>query len=89
MVHDRIERDFKEAAARFHFHPAVALEAKNSGRSGSARLPDGGRVRWQVLDGVANVQSSAYHPKFGVTEPNRCLEVKFRSPESRIIFRWQ
>jgi len=89
MVHDRIERDFKEATARFHFHPTVVLEAKNSGRSGSARLPDGGRVRWQVLDGVANVQSSAYHPKFGVTEPNRCLEAKFTSPESRIIFRWQ
>lgn len=88
VVHDTIEGSFEEAATRFHFHPAVALEERDFGRSVTVRLLNGHRLRCEVTDGIANLQPSTYHPRFGVTEPNRCLEVKFNGSESRVIFRW-
>jgi uncharacterized heparinase superfamily protein len=73
---DRVEGRCGEAAARLYLHPAVRVRAGADGASGELDW-DGSPavVRWSVAGALAvRVVDSTYHPRFGVSDANRCIE---------------
>lgn len=87
-IHDNVQGRYHQAIAYFHFHPAVKLMANPGEKCGSARLPDGNIIRWDVPRGSALLKPSSYHPRFGASEASQCLEVSLEGAESRVSFYW-
>lgn len=76
------------ALSRYHFHPDVQVSLSSSEREGSLLLPDGRTIAWQVTSGKAALVPSTYHPEFGKSLPNTCLQVRFEGSQSSIRFQW-
>lgn len=87
QVTDTIKGSFRAAVARYHFHPMVTVSGE--GDEGLLRLPDGQAVRWSAVGGVVRVLPSTWHPEFGRSIPNECLEVLFDGPSITIAFAWE
>lgn len=88
-VTDRVEGPHQTAVARFHFHPAIQLEATQSdAASGSATLPDGTVLTWQLEQGRARLEKGSWHPRFGEVFPNVCLVVQLVNSTSSLRFSW-
>jgi uncharacterized heparinase superfamily protein len=86
-VYDVIEGRFKEAVARFHLHPSVTIE--NKGRNlFIIFFPGSGTITCRVQKGVGRLIPSTYHPGFGLTLQNQCLEVQLNNNKSLILFHW-
>ncbi|WLT31315.1 alginate lyase family protein [Geothrix sp. PMB-07] len=71
-VHDTVSGGFSEAISRMYFHPVVGLTLEGSG--GQAIWRDK-VVRWWTDSQSASLESSAWHPEFGVSLPNRCIQL--------------
>jgi uncharacterized heparinase superfamily protein len=72
---DRVEGRFREATARLHLHPAVRVRIGADGASGELDWGGSGAVRWSVVGALGvRVVDSTYHPRFGVSDANRCIE---------------
>lgn len=88
-VKDRVDGPHQTAEARFHFHPAVQLQTTQpNAESGTATLPDGTVLTWQLQQGQARLEKSSWHPKFGETLPNFCLVVQLVNSTSSLRFSW-
>jgi uncharacterized heparinase superfamily protein len=87
LVRDTIEGTFREAVARYHFHPEVQVELTAAGK-GRGILPGGRTFTFGVAKGLASLVDTTYHPEFNVSLPIRCLEVAFNGPETRVVFSW-
>ncbi|NBQ67464.1 MAG: heparinase [Nitrosomonadaceae bacterium] len=87
-VTDRVEGLHQSAEARFHFHPAVQVQMGSNQAEGTATLPDGTVITWQLDNGQARLEASTWHPRFGHVEPNVCLTVKLVDGSSTLHFRW-
>ncbi len=87
-VDDAVDRPELPAAARFHLHPGVRLVPDADARTGTGVLPDGRRFAWEVALGRASVEASSWHPRFGASEPSRCLVVALVDGRSRLVLRW-
>ncbi len=85
-IRDSLSGRFRQARARFYFHPDAALDAQ--GAQGTLTLPGGGRIRWRVGCGQARLVPSKYHPEFGVSVPNYCMEIVFTEPYCEVEFSW-
>jgi len=88
LVRDSIEGNFTEAVARFHFHPDVVVVEGSEPETGSLQLPGGEELQWQVQGGRQIVVAGTYHPEFGLSLPNRCLEIVLKGNCSEVEFRW-
>lgn len=87
-VEDRISGRFSRAVARYHFHPDVtATSVSNS--EGEAELADGRKLSWMVSGGKVDIIETTYHPKFGRTIKNHCLEIFFNGPIAAVEFNWR
>ncbi|MDP2821858.1 MAG: alginate lyase family protein [Sulfuritalea sp.] len=83
---DTIEGDFREAVARFHLHPAVAVSVDSEG--GLLTLPAGHTMRWSVTGAAVRVVAATWHPAFGQSIANRCIELVFAGPQTTMEFSW-
>jgi hypothetical protein len=88
MVRDWIQGPFQEAESTYHFHPALVIDDNAVAQIGLALTPGGNSVSWEVVKGIATLQPTTYHPKFGVSEPNTSLRVRFTESETTVIFHW-
>jgi hypothetical protein len=82
-VTDTLTGRFREAVSRYYLHPEVRLGANQE-----LRLPGGEWIRWSVAGGEPRVVDSTWHPRFGASVPNRCIEVRFVSNELTVEFFW-
>ena len=85
-VRDSIGGKFREAAARYYFHPEVGVTIEGSG--GLLRLREGRLARWSAAGGSARIVNSSWYPEFGLAIPNLCLEVLFDGPEAALELAW-
>ncbi|RME31158.1 MAG: heparinase, partial [Candidatus Zixiibacteriota bacterium] len=85
-VEDRVEGAYREAIARYHFHPDVRL----TGADGVwiAALPRGGAARIEVVAGEASLQQSTWHPEFNRSLDNSCLWVALKEGTATVRFVW-
>jgi len=75
------------AITRFYLHPDVQVQG--GGRKGVLLLPDNHQIRWRANDGDARLVESTYHPEFGVSIPNRCLELPLLEGKATMTFSWE
>jgi uncharacterized heparinase superfamily protein len=88
VLEDFVRGRHRGAEARFHLHPEVHPDAIDSGAAGRLVLGDGRHLAWQVELGVASLERSSYHPRFGVSVPARCLVIRLQNGRGRIRFTW-
>lgn len=86
-VRDSIEGHFREAAARYHFHPDVSL-VLTADAAGRGVLRDGRKFSFVVEGGDVRLLETTYHPEFNVGIPNQSLEVRFAGKRVRAVFSW-
>lgn len=88
VVRDTIDGPFEKACARYYFHPEVKLVSEGLWCQGRVILPSGHEVCWQVNNGQATLMDSTWHPEFGITISNRCLEIALDGPTAEVVFSW-
>jgi uncharacterized heparinase superfamily protein len=87
IITDSISGGFSKAVGRFHFHPDIktSLDSSDTGRL----VINGGRqARFSVAGAECRLVESTWHPEFGLSIPNRCLEVNFKQPKTEMRFSW-
>lgn len=76
VVRDHVSGEFESAVAFFHLHPDVEAHLERGDLN--LRLPGGKRVILRLAGaGRVCLRSGYWHPAFGVSQPNQCLEVSF------------
>ncbi len=88
-VTDRIDGPIKyNSVARFHFHPTAKVQIGLEKTEGIATLPDGVVMSWRIDNGLAKIETSTWHPRFGQSIPNVCLVVQLVDESLTIQFHW-
>ena len=88
-VHDTIKGEFRTAVGRFHFNPDIKIMlASDDGAEGTIVLPEGREISWRIENGRGRLSETTWHPEFGVSLPNKCLEVRFEGPEAVVELSW-
>ena len=88
LVQDEVRGPHHTAQARFHFHPDVRVEIEPDHRHGRATLSGGPEVRWQATAGLARLEASTWHPRFGQSLPNRCLALDLVDGHAGLQLNW-
>ncbi len=85
QIKDELDGVFSQAVARFYLHPdlVVTLEKNNLRVVGKHFELFSDLARHQALLSKTN-----WHPGFGISQKNNCLEVTFSNPCSQIEFTW-
>nr|WP_286206695.1 alginate lyase family protein [Thauera linaloolentis] len=87
-IEDAVSGRFGHAQARFHLHPDVKVQLVAGGSTVSLALPDGHEIRCEVERGVASLEPSTYHPRFGVSQATHCLVVELVDGLSVVRIDW-
>jgi uncharacterized heparinase superfamily protein len=74
--------------ARYHFHPEIDVSVSANGQTGMARWGKNGTMSWTLTHGTAHLQTSSWHPEFGLCLPNRCLVITLEAGQGEIEFSW-
>jgi uncharacterized heparinase superfamily protein len=87
LVEDRIEGGYSVATGRYHLHPDVSVsEVSNT----SCRLLHQGiEVLLEVQGGNISIVKSSYHPEFGLSIENNCVEIEFSESTCISNFTWK
>ncbi len=88
-IKDTVNGQFKNAAGRIHFHSGLKVIFNNSASNGKLNLPSGHIMNWAIKKGGGKILSTTYHPEFGMSQDNKCLEISFSGPETEILLSWQ
>lgn len=88
-IQDYVSGLFGHAQARLHLHPSVQVEAHETDKL-ILRLPQGQFVQIEIAgaDPIV-IESSTWHPAFGMAVPNLCISVKFISNALTTRVTWQ
>jgi uncharacterized heparinase superfamily protein len=87
QVRDRVTGAFDRACARFHLHPAIETEKVN-GCTVRLRFGTASEAEFRVDRGSMHMESSTWHPRFGVVEETQCLVVELDGGESGCRLCW-
>jgi len=82
-IADRLSAPVGGGVARLFLHPAVQVEDP-------ARwlLPDGTRVHVAIRGGTATPRAAAWHPGFGISVPNTCIEIPLAGRDLTTTLTW-
>lgn len=88
-IEDYISGTFRSAEARFHTPPGVEVH-KSGGHEVSIRWSEHGSARL-MFDGAAAVEvvDDTWHPRFGESQPSRCVSARFAGPTLRTWLCWE
>jgi len=86
---DCIDGEYKTAVGRFFLHPSTQVEIDADKQTGKLLLPDGNSVILQVDGCEVQIVKSTYHPEFGISIKNYCLEFTFIKPQAEITLNWR
>lgn len=88
-VTDTVDGSFGKAIARFHFHPDCSVSRADE-NEGAMSLGAGRELRWSIEKehGRGRLLESTYHPEFGMSVRNKCLEVELVGSRACTQFDW-
>lgn len=89
MVTDRVEGTFKRAVARYYLHPDIKVNCDLEQTAGTLVFEDGRFADWTVTGGIVSILDSTYHPGFGLSTPNKVIEIVFNSSEIKFNLNWK
>jgi uncharacterized heparinase superfamily protein len=88
IVIDKVTNEFKEAKARYIFHPKVAIKRITS-TEWMAFLPSGNQINIQSSS-EGSIEDGFFSPQFGVTIPTKNLVISTNFEGlCTVIFRWK
>lgn len=82
LVTDSLVGNSATAVARFHLHPDVAVDGN------LLRLRGGQAAVWSVAGSSSRAVAGTWHPEFGHSVPNVCLEIEVPSGGSILELSW-
>lgn len=85
QVADFLEGTFSKAVARFYIHPEIHAELKTGVLTLNGKHF---RLSCDVSALQVTLVDTTWHPGFGLTKKNKCLEVLFKTPFTEIEFKW-
>jgi len=88
-IRDTISGKFGSAVARYHLHPDIAVETGEGGKEGYFIMPGDHRLVWRLEGGTARILPSTYHPRFGMSLPNRCVEIEIEEAMAEFTLTWK
>jgi len=87
-IMDSIRGAFQKAEARFYFHPGIMLQVLHS-QCIQGTLACGKKVFVNIKNAQdLHIESSTWHPYFGVSEANDCLVATFKNSELLTEIEW-
>ncbi|WP_105199410.1 heparinase II/III family protein [Pseudoalteromonas sp. T1lg10] len=84
-VNDVLEGKFTQAVARFYLHPSLKVRIQNEEL---VVVGEHFQMQANLAALKAKLVDSTWHPNFGVTEANKCLELYFAGTQNMINFTW-
>ena len=75
------------AVARYHLHPAVSVIPDDLSSSVTLRLPGGQDIQFVAFVPIS-VESTTWHPRFGVSESTSCIVLPIVSGAVLAAIRW-
>lgn len=87
-IEDEVRGGSIPAEAYFHFHPNIVPVVITGANKGYALLPDGHRINWVVERGSGRLDSSSWHPRFGMVLSSSCLCVDLDQGRSLVHWSW-
>lgn len=88
QINDVIHGPFKEAVSRFYLQPDVKIVKNKSPDSLFLILNGGEQVEFSTEGAELRVVESTWHPEFGLSLSNQCLEVVFKQNQINATFGW-
>jgi uncharacterized heparinase superfamily protein len=90
-VVDHITGRFQGAVSRLHLFPGLkaTFTEPNSTKRGRIELAKGHSLDWSVEGAMASLESTTYHPEFGVAQPNTCMNMRFIEPRCVVRLSWK
>ena len=90
VVRDCIEGRFRHAEAHYHLHPEVeaTMDDQTLGQVNLV-LVNGRTASVSTAHGRISIQPSSWHPRFGLSIPNRRLRIEFTGDTLETRIRWQ
>ena len=85
-VCDVVDGGFRQAVARYHLHPDIAVSGDD--RAGTLCMPGGFVIRWLIAGGQARIVPSTWHPEFGQSVTTTCIELLFQTHQATMEFSW-
>ena len=79
--------DTPAAEARFHLHPGIAIRLDGPD-CGTCHLAAGQVAHWRAGGGPVRLDTTSWHPAFGVSRANRCLVVPLHRGRASFQLRW-
>ncbi|CAK0757825.1 Heparinase [Gammaproteobacteria bacterium] len=87
LVTDTVVGRYKQAVARYIFHPMVRVE--NALRESMLLiLPQGEQVILKILSGFGRFEVASYSPEFGMVLDTQCLAVELRNGRATVQLKW-
>jgi len=86
-IQDRLDGHYQRAIARLYLHPAIRA-GLDSDTTGWLELPNRQRLHWMIENGQARLIPATWHPRFGVSEANHCLEISCNDLETQLFLQW-
>ena len=90
QIDDTITGRFGRAQARYHLHPAVVVQHLDAeARRAVLRLPGGQSAVLDATGAALGIETTAWHPRFGVSVANRCLTLAFEGGQASTRIQWR
>ncbi len=86
VVTDVITGGFEKAIGRFYLHPEVKPVIDDSDH-GSLTVGEM-QYKWHLTGGYAELKESTWHPEFGVSIQNYCIECNFTGSKTVFELTW-
>lgn len=85
IINDVLDGSFRLAKSFFHFHPDLRVTMKNR----KLRVEGKDFLLYSNLSSLnPRISETFWHPEFGISIPNKKLEITFNSREIEVIFDW-
>jgi uncharacterized heparinase superfamily protein len=90
QIDDTITGRFSTAEARFFLHPAVVVQQFDpEARRAVLRVPGGQTAVLDATGAAMAIETTAWHPRFGVSVANRCLALRFEGGQASTRLQWR
>ena len=91
-INDSVGSHFAKIVSRFHFHPDVYLIDQDDLKNIKEKIHFGfkqNNLNWCSKMGTnGKIENSTYHPEFGISLSNYCLNIAVKDDSASNIFTW-
>ncbi len=90
-ITDRLQGAYDSAVSALHLHPSVTVDLGRVKKAGTTLVVAGDtRISFTAMPSIEmEMQSSTWHPEFGVSEENTVLRVRFVGPSLATRLEWR